>query len=151
MRTMVAEYGSEMSPHLVELLTKPWTAEQLTDGQTARKRLVNRMWRFMGDYDLLLSPTLTVPPFPVHMQGPERVEGRMVASTSWLGFTSPINMTGQPAASVPAGFTRQGLPVGLQIVGRHLADASVLRASAAYEQAAPWADRWPARTTAGHA
>jgi len=151
MRTMVAEYGSEMSPHLVELLTKPWTAEQLTDGQTARKRLVNRMWRFMGDYDLLLSPTLTVPPFPVHMQGPERVEGRMVASTSWLGFTSPINMTGQPAASVPAGFTRQGLPVGLQIVGRHLADASVLRASAAYEQAAPWADRWPARTAAGHA
>ncbi len=52
-------------------------------------------------------------------------------------------MTGQPAASVPAGFTRAGLPVGLQIVGRHLADASVLRASAAYEQAAPWADRWP--------
>ncbi len=75
----------------------------------------------------------------------------MVASTSWLGFTSPINMTGQPAASVPAGFTRQGLPVGLQIVGRHLADASVLRASAAYEQAAPWADRWPARTAAGRA
>ncbi len=143
MRTMVEQFGTQMSPHLVDLLARPWTAEQLTDAQTARKKLVNRMWRFMTEYDLLLSPTLTVPPFPVHMQGPERVEGRMVSSSAWLGFTSPINMTGQPAASVPAGFTRAGLPVGLQIVGRHLADASVLAASAAYERAAPWADRWP--------
>lgn len=67
----------------------------------------------------------------------------MVPTSQWLGFTSPINMTGQPAASIPAGFTRDGLPVGLQIIGRHLADASVLRASAAFEQVAPWAARWP--------
>ena len=53
-------------------------------------------------------------------------------------------MTGQPAATVPAGFTRDGLPVGLQIIGRHLDDALVLRASAAFEQARPWADTWPA-------
>lgn len=52
-------------------------------------------------------------------------------------------MTGQPAATVPAGFTSDGLPVGLQIVGRHLADADVLRASAAFEAAAPWAQHWP--------
>ena len=61
----------------------------------------------------------------------------------WLSFTYPMNMTGQPAASVPAGFTVDGLPVGLQIVGRHLDDARVLRASAAFEAAAPWRDRWP--------
>jgi len=52
-------------------------------------------------------------------------------------------MSGQPAASVPAGFTRDGLPVGLQIVGRHLDDALVLRASAAFEAAAPWKQHWP--------
>ncbi|WP_206518107.1 amidase family protein [Rhodococcus sp. X156] len=151
MRELVRRHGHEMSPHLVELLGKPWTAEQLTDADTARKRLVNHMWRFMADYDLLLTPTLTVPAFPVHVQGPEVVDGRMVPPTAWLGFTSPINMTGQPAASVPAGFTSAGLPVGLQIVGRHLADASVLRASAAFEAAAPWAQRWPtlARTPEG--
>lgn len=148
MRAMVETHGADMSPHLVDLLTRAWTAEELTDAQAARKRLVNRMWRFMADYDLLLSPTLTVPPFPVHVQGPEVVAGRMVPSTAWLGFTFPINMTGQPAASVPAGFTRAGLPVGLQIVGRHLADADVLRASAAFEEAAPWAGHWPA-TPAG--
>jgi aspartyl-tRNA(Asn)/glutamyl-tRNA(Gln) amidotransferase subunit A len=52
-------------------------------------------------------------------------------------------MTGQPAASVPAGFTADGLPVGLQIMGRHLADARVLTACAAFEHVRPWGDRWP--------
>ncbi|HTF51250.1 MAG TPA: amidase family protein [Pseudonocardia sp.] len=144
MRAMVDRYGSEMSPHLVDLVRGPWTAEQLTTAGMTRKAVVNRMWRFMADYDLFLTPTLAVPPFPVHMQGPEIIDGRFVATTSWLGFTYPINLTGQPAATVPAGFTSAGLPVGLQIIGRHLADGSVLRASAAFEAAAPWAHHWPA-------
>ena len=71
------------------------------------------------------------------MQGPERVGGRDVRDTSWLSFTYPFNLTGQPAATVPAGFTRDGLPVGLQIVGGHLADGLVLRAAAAFEAAPP--------------
>jgi aspartyl-tRNA(Asn)/glutamyl-tRNA(Gln) amidotransferase subunit A len=143
MRAMIDEHGAEMSPHLIDLLTRPWTAEALTDAATMRRKVVNTMWRFMADFDLLLTPTLAVPPFPVHMQGPEIIDGRMVPTTSWLGFAYPINMTGQPAATVPAGWTASGLPVGLQIVGRHLADDAVLRASAAFERAAPWADRWP--------
>jgi aspartyl-tRNA(Asn)/glutamyl-tRNA(Gln) amidotransferase subunit A len=96
------------------------------------------MWRFMRDYDLILTPTLAVPPFPVPIQGPEKIDGRMVSTTQWLAFTFPLNMTGQPAASVPAGFTSAGLPVGMQIIGRHLADATVLRAAAAFEAAQPW-------------
>jgi hypothetical protein len=56
----------------------------------------------------------------------------------------PFNFTGQPAASVPVGFTPAGLPVGLQIVGRRFADLTVLQASAAYEAARPWASRRPA-------
>jgi aspartyl-tRNA(Asn)/glutamyl-tRNA(Gln) amidotransferase subunit A len=141
MRRLAAE--NEMSPHLVEFLARPWTAEDLTDAVMTRRAVNNKMWRFMADYDLLLTPTLTVPPFPVHMQGPEKVDGRMVPSFQWLSFTLPINMTGQPAATVPAGWTQDGLPVGLQIVGRHLQDETVLRAAAAFEAAAPWHDRWP--------
>ncbi|MGW3622596.1 amidase [Streptomyces sp. NPDC000880] len=143
MRALVDTYGDRMSPHLVDVLTRNWTAEQLTDGVMARKGVVNAMWKFMSRYDLLLTPTLAVPPFPVHMQGPEIIDGRAVPTTAWLSFTLPINMTGQPAATVPAGFTADGLPVGLQIIGRHLDDATVLRASACFEKAAPWADRWP--------
>jgi aspartyl-tRNA(Asn)/glutamyl-tRNA(Gln) amidotransferase subunit A len=101
------------------------------------------MWRFMQRYDLLLTPTLAVPPFPVHIQGPEKIDGHIVHPFRWLAFTFPFNFTGQPAASVPAGFTHDGLPIGLQIVGRHLDDPTVMRASAAFEAAKPWRDCWP--------
>ena len=77
------------------------------------------------------------------MQGPEVIDGKMVSSADWLPFTFPMNMTGQPAATVPVGFTKEGLPVGLQIVGRHLDDPLVLRASRCFEQARPWSDTWP--------
>jgi aspartyl-tRNA(Asn)/glutamyl-tRNA(Gln) amidotransferase subunit A len=143
MRRMMQGHEREMSPHLVDLLQRPWTAENFTDARIGRQRLCNRMWRFMAKYDLLLTPTLAVPAFPVHMQGPEVIEGRMGPSAAWLCFTFPFNMTGQPAATIPAGFTKDGLPVGLQIIGRHLDDRTVLRASGAFERARPWAHKWP--------
>ncbi|HEV8374001.1 MAG TPA: amidase family protein, partial [Actinomycetota bacterium] len=77
------------------------------------------------------------------LQGPATIDGREVDAFYWLSFTFPFNFTGQPAATVPAGFTDDGLPVGLQLVGRRLDDALVLRASAAFEAAAPWRDQWP--------
>lgn len=143
MRRMAAELGDEMSPHLVEFLEHDWTAEDLTNAAKIRKAVYNKMWSFMRGYDLLLTPTLNVPPFETGIQGPETIEGREVGSTYWLSFTFPMNMTGQPAATVPAGFTADGLPVGMQITGRHLDDAMVLRASAAFEAARPWKDIWP--------
>lgn len=144
MRAIVAEHGAKMTPHVVDFITKNWTAEDLTNALVGRKTVVNKMWRFMRRYDILLTPTLAVPPFALHVQGVEKIDGRMVHSSQWLAFTFPMNLTGQPAASVPAGFTASGLPVGLQIVGRHLADASVIQAAAAFEAAKPWANAWPA-------
>ena len=144
MRRLVAEHGAQMTPHLVDFITRPWTAEDLTNSVIGRKAVVNKMWRFMRNYDFLLTPTLACPPFGLYMQGPEIIEGRLVPPFAWLAFTFPLNMTGQPAASVPAGWTADGLPVGLQIVGRHLDDAMVLRAAAAFEAVRPWRDRWPA-------
>ena len=143
MREMIAVHGRKMSPHLVDWMSRAWTAEDFTNANIARKAVVNRMWRMMSRYDFLLTPTLCVPPFPVHMQGPEKIEGRYVRPEAWLAFTFPMNLTGQPAATVPAGSTHDGLPVGMQIVGRHLDDATVMLASAAFEAARPWADKWP--------
>jgi aspartyl-tRNA(Asn)/glutamyl-tRNA(Gln) amidotransferase subunit A len=94
-------------------------------------------------YDLLLTPTIACPPFPVGLDNPAEIAGRAVPAYGWIPFTYPFNMTGQPAASVPCGFTSRGLPVGLQIVGRHNDDASVLRAAAAFERARPWRGRRP--------
>ena len=143
MREMAKELGEKMSPHLVGFLEYEWTAEEITNAVMARKGVYNQMWRFMRDYDLLLTPTLAVQPFETGMQGPEVVDGREVDPFYWLSFTFPINLTGQPASTVPVGFTEDGLPVGMQIVGRHLDDLLVLRASAAFEAARPWGDRWP--------
>lgn len=143
LRRLADQLGDDMTPHLVEVLGAGWTAEQLTDAVMGRKALYNAAWRFFRQYDLLLTPTLTVPPFEHGIQGPTIVDGRQVEPFAWLSFTLPFNLTGQPAATVPAGFTDDGLPVGLQIVGRRLDDALVLRASAAFETAAPWRDHWP--------
>ncbi len=143
MRRVAEELGDNMSPHLVGFLERDWTAEDLTNATLVRKAVCNKMWRFMRGYDLLLTPTLAVPPFETGIQGPGVIDGREVGDTYWLSFTFPMNMTGQPAATVPAGFTGDGLPVGLQIVGRHLGDQTVLRASAAFERARPWRDLWP--------
>ena len=143
MRELADKYPGQMTPHLVDFLRRPWTAEDLTNAVIARKAVVNKMWKFMRKYDLLLTPTLSCPPFPVHMQGPEKIEGRMVNQFEWLAFTFIANMTGQPAASIPAGWTEDGLPVGLQITGRHLDDPLVLKASAAFEAAKPWRNKWP--------
>ncbi len=145
LREMVDRVGAEnMTPHVVEFIQTAWTAEQFTDALMVRKAVQNKMWRLMQNFDLLVTPTLAVPPFEVGIQGPTTIEGREVEPFEWLHFTYPLNFTGQPAASVPAGWTEDGLPVGMQLIGRHLDDATVLRASAAFEAAAPWAQRWPA-------
>jgi aspartyl-tRNA(Asn)/glutamyl-tRNA(Gln) amidotransferase subunit A len=143
MRALAKKLGDKMTPHLKAVLETEWTAEQLTDAVVMRKHVCNKMWRFMRKYDLLLTPTLAVPPFEVGIQGPTVIDGREVDQFEWLHFTYPMNLTGQPAATVPAGWTEDGLPVGLQVVGPHLGDAAVLRACAAYEKARPWAHRWP--------
>jgi aspartyl-tRNA(Asn)/glutamyl-tRNA(Gln) amidotransferase subunit A len=147
MRALADELGDRMSPHLVDVLRVDWTAEQLTSAVVRRKAVYNAAWRFFRSYDLLLTPTLAVPPFEHGLQGPPVIDGREVDGFYWLSFTFPFNFTGQPAATVPAGFTDDGLPVGMQIIGRRLDDALVLRASAAFEAAAPWRDRWPAIVT----
>ena len=94
-------------------------------------------------YDLLVTPTVACPPFPIGLDNATEIAGRAVPPYAWTPFTWPFNVTGQPAASVPCGFTRDGLPIGLQIVGRRYADTTVLRASAAFEKARPWASNRP--------
>jgi aspartyl-tRNA(Asn)/glutamyl-tRNA(Gln) amidotransferase subunit A len=110
-----------------------------------RDRYYRAMLRFFERYDLLITPTLATPPFPHPgwKAGPDEISGRPINEMlGWL-LTYPFNLTGQPAITVPCGFSEEGLPIGLQIVGRRHADADVLRAAAAYEEVAPWTDRRP--------
>ena len=110
----------------------------------ARRNDYYHAWRqFMERYDLLLTPALPVTAFPAGDDHPGQIDGQPTTYLSWTAFTYPFNITGQPAASVPCGFASDGLPVGLQIVGRWRDDVTVLRASAAFEALAPWAEKRP--------
>jgi aspartyl-tRNA(Asn)/glutamyl-tRNA(Gln) amidotransferase subunit A len=101
----------------------------------ARDELGIRMRRFHQTYELLITPTVPIPPFAAGQDVPDPI--RQTRWTEWSPFTYPFNLTGQPAASVPCGFTQAGLPVGLQIVGPAYGDRLVLRAARAFEQAHP--------------
>ena len=111
------------------------TAHDLLDQQLKRGALGTHMNLFHRDYDLLVTPTLSIAAFDAGKE----VADKMLQSrwTDWTPFTFPFNLTQQPAASIPCGFTKAGLPVGLHLVGPRYADALVLRAARAFETARP--------------
>jgi Asp-tRNA(Asn)/Glu-tRNA(Gln) amidotransferase A subunit family amidase len=99
------------------------------------------MASFFKRYDLLVTPTLTTVPFPHSgwQPGPESISGQPINRLLGWILTYPFNLTGHPAISIPCGFSSDGLPIGLQIIGRRHADAQVLQAAAAFEAVMPWA------------
>ena len=139
-----AEQKAQMDPELVAY-AEAWSRLSVVDylkAVSARQALVDSLRRFFERFDLLLTPTLCLPAFSLGMVGPAEVAGRKVTHLGWT-LCYPFNYSGQPAISVPAGFTAGGLPVGLQIIGRRLEDALVMRAAAAFETLRPWAVRRP--------
>jgi aspartyl-tRNA(Asn)/glutamyl-tRNA(Gln) amidotransferase subunit A len=139
-----AEQKAQMDPELVAYAeaSAGLTVVEHVRAVAARQAMVDTLRRFFERYDLLLTPTLSLPAFPLGIVGPSEVAGRKVTHLGWT-LCYPFNYSGQPAVSVPAGWTASGLPVGLQIVGRRLEDALVLRAAATFEALRPWAARRP--------
>ncbi len=130
-----------LDPGLRQAVERGQQYSGLDWGRAALQRgaLWDKVRRFFEQYDLLLTPTMPQAAFELGIDSPTTVAGQPVEGLDWTPFTYPFNLTGQPAASVPCGFTAAGLPVGLQIIGRRHADATVLRAAAAFEALQPWA------------
>jgi aspartyl-tRNA(Asn)/glutamyl-tRNA(Gln) amidotransferase subunit A len=143
-RTFLPQWERQMDPGLVAMIKQIDSIKAYDCGQALMKRasLWDVMCKSCQRYDLLLTPTLGVAAFAVGVDHPTEIEGKPITWGGWL-LTYAFNLTGLPAATVPCGFTSEGLPVGLQIVGRCFSDASVLRASAAFEQAKPWVSHRP--------
>ena len=129
-----------MDPGLAELveLGRSLSAADVAKARIDQGAYAAAWGNWMRQYDLLLTPTMPCTAFPVGQTHPGTIAGKEVSYLSWTAFTYPFNLSGQPASTVPCGFASDGRPVGLQIVGRHRADALVLRAAAAFEQARPW-------------
>lgn len=142
MRKLLGEQPVAVSDAVTALLAEKRPFEDATDAITARKAFVDEIARIMSHYDFILTPTLSVTAFAKDEDGPSMIDGKAIASYEWCPFTSPFNLTGQPAASVPCGLV-DGLPVGLQIIGPHLGDSQVLSAAAAFEGVLPKLGRPP--------
>ncbi len=129
------EQRALMDPGLREVCEQgaQYSALDYLAATAVRADLGRTMGAFHETYDLLVTPTIPIPAFEAGIESP--TGGRW---TEWTPFTYPFNLTQQPAASLPCGFTSAGLPVGLQVVGPRHADARVLAACAAFEQALPW-------------
>jgi len=112
------------------------TGPEIARAETLRSQLFARIGEFMTRYDFLVLPVVQVPPFDIEQEYVTEIAGQCMESyVDWMRSCYFISMTALPAISVPAGFTPEGLPVGLQIVGRHHDDFGVLQIAHAYEQA----------------
>lgn len=134
-----------LDPGLREVLKKgeAISLEEYLEAVKARGELGIFMNRFHQQYDLLITPSLAAPAFEAGALVPGGAAPEETDWTGWTPFSYPFNLTQQPACSIPCGFTRAGLPVGLQFVGAKYQDATVLQAAAAFERMCPVTKAWP--------
>ncbi len=121
------------------------TGLDVSRAELKRTQLYSRVHAFLERYEFLMLPVTQVAPFPVEWDWVREIKGvKMETYIDWMATCYAITLTGLPAISVPGGFTKEGLPVGLQIVGRHQQDFAVLQLAHAFEQATQFGKRRPA-------
>jgi amidase len=146
-------YGDRLKQH-PEAFKKTLTDEiqdglrlsgaDLARGETAHSQVWRNFQTFLGKYEYFILPTTQLPPFDVNMEYPTEISGvKFTNYIDWMKACWYISATGNPAASVPAGFTPEGLPVGIQIVGRYQKDFTVLQMAHAFEQATNFGKKRP--------
>jgi amidase len=112
------------------------TGTQVGEAEKLRSQVFTRMHEFMQRYEFLILPVNQVPPFPLEQPYVTEIAGvKMDNYLEWMRTCSRITVTGHPAISVPCGFTPDGLPVGIQIVGRYRDELGLLQFAHAFEQA----------------
>lgn len=148
---MLGEHREKVTPELIQMVeaVQDLNVVAYKLDSILRTTVFNTFQNMFEHYDILVTPTLAVPPFDNASDGntigPTEINGEQVDPLIGWCLTYPFNFTGHPAASVPAGMTEDGLPIGMQIVGRRFADDVVLAASAAFERVHPWQQTYPPR------
>lgn len=133
-----------LDPPVARTLEKAINQEMGAYYATVFKRyeLRQKIWDFLQNYDAIITPTLPTAAFAAEADY-DPAAGGEDQMVGWVSYTYVANLTGIPAASIPVGFTAKGLPVGLQILGRHLGEADILSLASAYEAVRPWAQHRP--------
>ncbi|MHA1683296.1 MAG: amidase [Promethearchaeota archaeon] len=144
-RGKVNKWRDQMTPNLVRMIEAGMSSSgtDIFRALDERKKIYAVFNEFFKNYDILVTPTTAVPAFEHGIMYPAKINGKGVSPTGWMPFTFPFNFTGHPAANVPCGFTKNGLPIGMQIVGRRFSDLQVLQVSRVFEELAPWQEKKP--------
>lgn len=139
------EWEARMDPGLVACIRdgSDMAVSAYLNLKDRKHAYISQIHAFFEEWDYLITPAVSVAAFPAERIIPEHWPQHAWDWMQWAEFSYPFNMSWNPAASVPCGFTAAGLPVGLQIVGRRFNDLGVLQAAAAFEAALPWADKRP--------
>ena len=136
-----AEYGEEVRQRIEAGAKVP--AHRYLAAFDVRKRLLSEFDEAFRDVDAIVAPTLPVPAPPIGAESVE-IDGEQIGTRlAIVGHSRPANFTGLPAISVPCGFTRAGLPVGMQLIGRAFDEITILRVAHSYERANDWRARHP--------
>jgi aspartyl-tRNA(Asn)/glutamyl-tRNA(Gln) amidotransferase subunit A len=146
---MIRREDNKVSPSLVRQVAQAeqWTGADYQRAMFQRTDLFRMVQRWFHDADYLVTPTLSRTALPIDQDlfEPIKIDGVEVGELrrNWFPYTMPFNITGHPAITLCNGYDSDGLPIGLQIVGRFRDEVSVLRAAALYEASESWLDRWP--------
>jgi len=139
------EWREKLDPSLVKVLDAGLNikAFDIQQAESFRKELDLKFDQYFQEYDILITPTTAIPAFELGSMFPPKIGGKNVTPLGWMPYTYIFNMTWHPAASIPCGWNSEGLPIGMQIIGRRYDEKMVLQVSQAFEEIAPWQNKRP--------
>jgi len=149
LETYLEKFRDKIDPSLQHAIDMggQYSAVDLQRAIYMRTHIFQKVQKFFKKFDLLITPTISAPAIEVthNVLEPVEINGKIAGSlrSAWYPYTYPFNLAGNPAISLPCGWTQENLPVGLQIVGPWLKEDKILQAAAAFELARPWADNKP--------
>ncbi|WP_408960562.1 amidase [Natrinema sp. 74] len=144
---LLGEHRDELSPQVIDFIEDgyEYSAVEYKQASVVRSRAYETIQRVLDGHDLLVTPTLATTPWEKGKPAPDKIAGEAPETDKETFLTWPLNLTGHPAASIPAGRSAEGLPIGAQLIGSRFAEDTVLAASAAIERRQPWMDDYPAQ------
>ena len=148
------KWKDKMDPDFVEIINigLNFSSVDLKMAEVQREMIYINISRLFKDFDIIITPTVACPAFELGksglydretMKSDIIINEKRVSLLGWLSFTYPFNISGHPAASVPCGWSSEGLPIGMQIVGKRFDELTVLQVSKAFEDISPWQDKRP--------
>ena len=145
LKPKLAEWRDKLDPDLVKAIDAgvSYTGLNIMKAMNERKKIYEIFYHIFKEYDILITPTTAIPAFELGIIFPTKINGKNVSPTAWHPYTFPFNLTGHPAASIPCGWSNEGLPIGMQIVGRRFDELSVLQVSKVFEEVSPWQNKRP--------